>query len=168
MTILNGNFRQYELDNGLVVALQNTPTQTIAGKLRVNFGAFHEVEGERGLAHFLEHCIFTGGSEKYTADQQEAFFSNLGYLNASTNIGRTSYDTHILSEDLEQCLDYLSDSVFNPEFDNEKFEGERGRVLREIADIKSFENFEQIEEAQKAFYRGHPKSIFVAGDEKVI
>ena len=41
----------HKLDNGLVVALQNTPTKTIAAKLRVNYGSSHEREGEEGMAH---------------------------------------------------------------------------------------------------------------------
>ena len=33
MTLINGNYREYRLDNGLVVALQNTPIQTIAANM---------------------------------------------------------------------------------------------------------------------------------------
>ena len=39
MAVLNGKFREYKLDNGLYVALQETPTETVAGRLRVNYGA---------------------------------------------------------------------------------------------------------------------------------
>jgi predicted Zn-dependent peptidase len=53
MEIVNGRYREYKLDNGLVVALQNTPTKTVAAKLRVNFGPADEKEGEEGMAHFL-------------------------------------------------------------------------------------------------------------------
>ena len=44
MVALNGKFREYRLDNGLYVALQETPTKTIAGRLRVKYGSLHERE----------------------------------------------------------------------------------------------------------------------------
>ena len=49
MAVINGQFREYKLDNGLVVALQETPTQTIAAKLRVNYGTAHERDGEEKM-----------------------------------------------------------------------------------------------------------------------
>ena len=60
------NYREFTLDNGLFVALQNTPTQTVSGRLRVFQGALHEQPGEEGLAHFLEHTIVNAGSRKYS------------------------------------------------------------------------------------------------------
>ena len=46
MTIINGGYREYRLDNGLLVALQSTPTETVAAELRINYGPSHEKEGE--------------------------------------------------------------------------------------------------------------------------
>ncbi|MBS3155037.1 hypothetical protein J4404_00905 [Candidatus Woesearchaeota archaeon] len=43
---------EYKLDNGLVVALQNTPTKTVAVKLRVNYGSSYEKNG-----NFIEHKL---------------------------------------------------------------------------------------------------------------
>ena len=73
------NYRKYRLENGLVVALQDTSTQTVSTKLIVNQGSSHEKEGEEGLAHFLEHCLVTGGSQKYdpiSADKINGSFGN--------------------------------------------------------------------------------------------
>src|SRR3989344_1809925 len=99
MTVENGNFREYKLDNGLVVALQNTPAQTISAKLRVNYGSSHEKEGEEGLAHFLEHCLVTGGSEKYDPVEADKIRGAFGYSNAFTSISRTDFVAEMLVED---------------------------------------------------------------------
>ncbi|MBI2507803.1 insulinase family protein [Candidatus Woesearchaeota archaeon] len=118
-------YREYKLDNGLVVALQDTPTKTIAAKLRVNYGSSHENIGEEGMAHLLEHCLVTGGSEKYdptTADDIRGFFP---YYNAFTNIGRTFFEGQMLSEDIELWLDYVSDHAFRPRLDLERLRGEQ-------------------------------------------
>lgn len=168
MALINGSYQEYKLDNRMVVALQNTPTQTISTKLRINFGPVHEKEGEEGMVHFLEHCLVTGGSVKYdplVADEIRGFF---GYSNASTNIGRVQFIGQILYEDFEKWLDYTSDHVFRPRFDKERVEGERKRVLREIADAKSEPIYNVNMELSNLFYQGHPKGIFTLGKEGVV
>ena len=137
MAATNNGYRQYELDNGLVVALQNTPTQTIAGKLRVNFGSSHERSGEEGMAHFLEHCLVTGGSKKYDPIAADEIRGSFRVCNAGTSIGRILFSGQMLSEDLENWIRYVSDHSLNPRFDKERVNGERERVLREISDFKS-------------------------------
>jgi hypothetical protein len=84
-TILKENqCTEYELDNGLFVVLQRTPTRTVAGKLRVHHGALHEEEGEEGLAHFLEHNLISGGTEKYTPEEVDELRVTFGNFNAYT------------------------------------------------------------------------------------
>jgi predicted Zn-dependent peptidase len=168
MTVINGKFREYKLDNGLVVALQNTPTQTVAGKLRVNYGPSHERDGEEGMAHFLEHCLVTGGSERYDPEKADEIRGSFGLSNAYTKIGRTKFVVQMLSEDLESWLDYISDHVYRPRFDRDRVDGERERVLREISDAKSNPTYLANREFKNTFYRGHPKSIFILGKEDVI
>ncbi len=168
MAIINGKYREYKLDNGLVVALQNTPTQTIATKLRVNFGSSHEKEGEEGMAHFLEHCLVTGGSQKYDPIIADELRGSFGYSNAFTNIGRTFFVGQMLTEDLETWLEYVSDHTLRPRFDLERVNGERERVLREISDAKSNPTYLANREFDTAFYRGHPKGRFNLGREEVV
>ncbi len=168
MGIINSRYKEYKLDNGLVVALQNTPTQTVAAKLRVNYGSSHEREGEEGLAHYLEHCLVTGGSEKYDPVTADEIRGSFGYSNASTNIGRTCFIGQMLTEDLEPWIDYISDHVLRPRFDHERINGERERVLREISDAKSDPMHLANAEFNNIFYRGHPKGRFNLGKEDVV
>lgn len=168
MTVINGGYKQYELDNGLVVALQNTPTQTVAGKLRVNFGSSHEKSGEEGMAHFLEHCLVTGGSKKYDPVTADEIRDSFGFSNAATNIGRTFFWGNMLTEDLDSWLSYVSDHTLNPRFDKERVNGERERVLREISDSKSNSTYLANQEFNDVFYRGHPKGMPTLGKEKVV
>lgn len=168
MTVINGGYRQYELDNRLVVALQNTPTQTIAANLRVNYGSSHERDGEEGMAHFLEHCLVTGGCKKYNPFQADEIRASFGSFNAYTGIGRTFIVGQMLEEDFESWLDYVSDHVFAPRFDNERVNSERERVLREISDAKSNPMYLSDREFDALFYRDHPKGRFNLGSEEVV
>lgn len=168
MNMLRGNYKEYKLDNGLVVVLQNTPTQTIAAKLRVNYGTSHEREGEEGMAHFLEHCLVTGGSLKYDPIIADEIRGSFGSLEVFTNIGRTLFIYQMLAEDLETWFDYISDHVFRPRFDQDRVRGERERVLREISDAKSNPMYIVNIEYNNIFYRGHPKGGFILGKEEVV
>ncbi len=168
MGIINGNYREYRLKNGLVVALQNTPTQTIAAKLRVNYGSSNEIDCEDGMAHFLEHCLVTSGSQKYTPQAADKIREYFGSSNAFTNTGRTFFVADFLAEDIVRWLDYVSDHVLRPRFDEERVNTERKRVIREIADFKSSPEYLSNIEFSALLYRGHPKGRFVLGKEEVV
>ncbi|MBS3095582.1 insulinase family protein [Candidatus Woesearchaeota archaeon] len=170
MASINGKCREYRLDNGLFVALQNTRTRTAAIKLRVNYGYAHEKNGEEGLAHFVEHCIITAGSSKYDPKTADMIRSSFGYgqFDATTFIDKTVFSGTILASDLISFIDYISDSVLNPRFDQEMVDGERNRVLREIYDKKSEPGYLLSIEFAKSFYRGHPRGIFGLGKEEII
>lgn len=168
MGIINSEYKEYKLDNGLVVALQNTPTQTIATKLRVNYGFSHERKGEEGMAHFLEHCLVTGGSQKYNPIQADEIRGSFGLSNAFTKLGRTFFVGQMLTEDFEKWLDYVSNHVFTPRFDKNRVNGERERVLREISDAKSNPTYQAGVEFNSMLYQGHPKGRFGLGKEQVV
>ena len=168
MVITDEGHRQYELDNGLVVALQNTPTQTVAAKLRVNYGAFHEGENEEGMAHLLEHCLVTGGSQKYSPLVADKIRGIFGDYNAFTSIGRICFEGQMLAEDFEKWLDFVSDHVLKPRFDLNRLNSERGRVLREISDSKSDITYPSSREFNTVFYGDHPKGRFILGKEEVV
>ncbi len=164
----NGDYKEYRLNNGLVVALRNTPTQTVVAKLRVNYGAVHERVGEEGIAHFLEHCLVTGGSNKFDPKTADIIRNSFGYFNAATTIGRTFFVSDMLKEDIGIWIDYVSDHLFNPLFNEERFNGERERVLREISDIKSSPKYPLDIEFNRLFYKNHPVGKLVMGKEEVI
>ena len=163
------NHREFELDNGLLVALQETPTQTVSGRLRVWHGALNEDPGQEGIAHFLEHTLITGGSHRYDPEESDEIRGMFGSFNATTSLERTVVPVDMLAEDTQLFLEYVSDSVFNPRFDLSKVEEERQRVLRETADRKSSPTFKDRGAYSEAFFgKNSPHTYFVCGDEEVI
>jgi predicted Zn-dependent peptidase len=169
MATINGNYREFRLDNGLFVALQETPTQTVAGRLRVWHGALNEKPGEDGLAHFLEHCLMTGGSEKYSPLMAKEIGNTLGTFNAFTGLERTFFPVEMLTEHTPLFLDYISDAVFNPKFDPVCVEREKQRVLRETADEKSNPTFLDRKAYGIAFFGEDSPHIYpILGNESVV
>ena len=90
--------RQYKLSNGLVVALQNTPTQTVAAKLRINYGSSHEKEGE----------------ESFSVSTAEQLIEQLINLNDNISWDSIDQDTTLLSTLLDRGLlpSFSSDLIF--------------------------------------------------------
>ncbi len=162
------NYREYKLDNGLVVALQSTPTQTIFGQLRFHYGGVHEKQDEEGLAHFLEHNIINGGSERYTPEEIKKIRAKFPVSNAFTSQSHTCYIAGIFPEDLERFLDFSSQIAFHPRLDKKVIDIERQRVLREISDKKSKPEFSDTMRFINALYRNNFHTYFVLGNEETV
>ncbi len=168
MKTINGNYKKYKLNNGLVVALQNTPTQTIFGQLTVDYGTVHEEKGQEGLAHFLEHVLFKG-ENKYNIKESNKIKSRLGYFNAFTSINQTYFPGEMLSEYLESYLDIVSSILSHPKFDKLTIEQERQRILREMSDEKGDPIYKDKRLIlEKTYGKNHPTSLKVSGKEEVV
>ncbi|MHA1888992.1 MAG: M16 family metallopeptidase [Promethearchaeota archaeon] len=169
MATINGNYREFRLDNGLFVALQETPTLTVSGRLRVWHGALNEEKREAGIAHFLEHTLMTGGSQKYDPERADEIRGTFGSFNAFTGLERTFFPVDMLAEDSQLFLEYVSDAAFNPRFEASRVEEERQRVLRETADAKSNPGFKDSQAYGEAFFgKNSPHTYFILGNEAVV
>ncbi len=164
----NWNYREFTLDNGLAVALQRTPTQTIYIQLRFHHGGVHEKEGEDGIAHFLEHNLINGGSEKYSPEEIKKIRSKFPISNAFTSPSHTHYVGGILPESLDSFLDFSSQIAFSPRLDKKVINIERQRVLREISDAKSLPEFLDRKAFIQALYRNDFHTYFVLGKEEIV
>ncbi|MEA3330058.1 MAG: pitrilysin family protein [Nanoarchaeota archaeon] len=161
-------YNEFEFDNGLSVTLQKTTARTISGNLRVNFGGIHEQKGEEGLAHFLEHAIMSAGTKKWSPEKHSEKRAELGLTNAKTALDETNFDMKILEDDFKKGLEFLSESVFNPQFSREIIEVQKEIILREISGHKSSPNFQDVQKFRKALYRNHPINYNTLGNEDVI
>ena len=169
MATISGNYREFRLDNGLFVALRETPTQTVSGRLRVWHGALNEEKGEEGIAHFLEHTLMTGGSQKYDPERADEIRGTFGSFSAFTGLERTFFPVDMLAEDSQLFLEYVSDAAFNPRFATSRVEEERKRVLRETADAKSNSGFKDSKACEEAFFgKNSPHTYFILGNEAVV
>lgn len=152
MEIFNDRYREYKLDNGLHVILQDAHTPTISGELRISHGSLHERPGEEGLAHLAEHVLLMGGTSRYSLDDVARVRRALEYLNAHTSTDVTSITCELLAEDTPLFVDFAADAAFYPLFDERKLDKERLRVLREIAEYRSSSIQKDFNDFETAFY----------------
>jgi zinc protease len=132
-------------DNGFRYALLEHPGETgrISLRLLVMAGSLHEEESESGLAHFVEHMAFQGGTT--LPDHSMEVFERLGLkagadTNAWTARDCTVYKLDIPDADekaLETAFTFLRDVADGILFAPAEVDSERRIVLREMEEAEA-------------------------------
>jgi len=96
-------------------------------------GARSELTGEynSGIAHMLEHSLFKGTEKRNSVQIQREIAFLGGHSNAFTSHETVAYYISVPYENLEPCMEILSDMVFNPIFPEDEFLKEREVVKEE-------------------------------------
>lgn len=111
-----------------------TKTHSRLSNIIVAFDAGSRSEGKRfnpGIAHMLEHCIFKGTEKRdsQSINREIAFLG--GSVNAFTSHEMVQYYISAPVENIEPCMDILSDMVFNSTFPEDEFLKEKEVVKEE-------------------------------------
>jgi predicted Zn-dependent peptidase len=126
------DLRRARLANGLRVWVKPRPgTATVILLLQVAVGSRHETEANNGISHFLEHMLFTGTARWSEEEVVEVIRRRGGESNARTAHEDTVFWLHLKSEDLDLGLDWLSEVIFRPLLQEEKFDKERQVIIQE-------------------------------------
>lgn len=121
------------LGNGLtVLVLEKHSIPKVSTQLWYNVGSKHEQNGERGLAHFLEHMIFKGTDTLSESDINLITHKLSGYTNAFTSYDYTGYLFDFPTQHWTIALRLLSDSMRNCRFDPEHWNSEIKAVIQEL------------------------------------
>jgi len=161
------NFQKRKLSNGVTVLHEYRDLPVVSFSISNPFAASHEESKIKGIAHFIEHLLFTGTLSRTHEDISREIEKKGGILNAFTAQDVTSYWFKLPKEHLFAGIDILIDMVKNPRFDEQKFEKEKKVILEEIKmghDVPQSHVFEKIEENlyEKPFGEG------IIGSEETI
>lgn len=105
---------------------------TVSLGVFVDVGSVRESNENNGYSHFIEHLLFKG-TQKRTCLQISEEIDDIGAnINAYTSKDSTCFYTKSSSDDLEKCMDVLSDMYFNASVPQEELEREKGVVIEEI------------------------------------
>lgn len=160
-------FFRKKLSNGITILMEKRDLPIVSLSVTNKFGASYETSEIKGIAHFIEHLLFTGTKTRTHEDISREIEKRGGILNAYTSHDITSFWFKLPSEHLFTGLDILTDMLNNPKFEKEKFEKEKKVVIEEIKmyhDNPQHHVFEKIEENlyEKPFGAG------VIGSEKTV
>jgi len=141
-------FLRRKLENGITVIMERRDLPLVSLSISNQFGAEFEKSEIKGIAHVIEHLLFTGTKKRTHEDISREIEKKGGVLNAYTDHGVTSYWFKLPSEHIFAGLDILTDMLNNTIFKEDKFEKEKKVILEEIKmyhDDPRSHAFEQLE-----------------------
>ena len=113
-----------------VIVIPRSDTRLVALNLLYRVGSRNESPDMTGLAHLMEHLMFSG-TEKYP--QFDIPITKLGGLNnAFTNQDVTNYYTVVPAEYLSLAMELEADRLFNLNISEEKVEVQKSVVIEEF------------------------------------
>lgn len=121
------------LDNGLTIltdSIEWTKTATVSYFIKA--GSYDEKNYPNGIAHYIEHMLFKGTTNRNAQEINEAIDIVGGDFNAYTDYEKTKYYCVVPYDKWDVGLDVMSDIVWNHTIPEEEFNKERTVIFEEI------------------------------------
>ncbi|MBI2659515.1 insulinase family protein [Candidatus Woesearchaeota archaeon] len=145
------------LKNGITLILEKNHSRSVAVEVMFKFGSNFESRKTAGIAHFLEHMLFEGTTNRKDSREIANEIEKYGgEFNAYTTGDRTAFFIKIIKKRLDTALDILSDMVANPIFDEKIIEKEKQVILKEINMVTDDSRLHQWILFQKTLFDRHP------------
>ncbi|HSI74021.1 MAG TPA: pitrilysin family protein, partial [Fimbriimonas sp.] len=127
------DIQKFVLDNGVRVLVEPVGhVKSAAIGLWCKTGSRHEFDNEAGITHLIEHMLFKGTDKRTAKEIAESIEGRGGSLNAFTDKESTCYYCRVLSDEVENGVDVLTDMMLHSLIDPEELEREESVVLEEI------------------------------------
>jgi predicted Zn-dependent peptidase len=130
----SSRIRRTHFENGLTLLTESTPQfEGLSAGAWVNVGSRHELKGEHGATHFLEHMLFKG-TKKRSAQQIAQEVDRIGgEFNAFTAREETCFHLLLLDRHVGLACDMLEDVLLHSKLSRVEVDRERKVILQEIA-----------------------------------
>lgn len=156
------------LSNGIKVIF--SPSQSEIAHLGLTFlaGSRYEQKGEIGLAHFLEHCLFKGTTNRKTFHVLSRIDAVGGELNAFTTKEEICIYASFLRKHLSRAAELISDILLNSNFPQKEIEKEKEVVIDEINSYLDSPSDKIMDDFEKYFFKNHPLGENILGSEESV
>jgi len=160
---------EFTLANGVrVVVVPDHRVPTVSHMVLYKIGSADEGPGELGLAHYLEHMMFTG-SPSFPKGTFDRFVMRAGGAhNATTTQDVTSYFQRTPRNALEQLMTLEADRMENLQFSDAAALNERKVVMEEYRGNAGQPGFPFYLATRAALYGNHPYAFPPIGTEEAI
>ena len=162
----NENIYLHTLANGLrlVHVHRNAPVAWCG--VAVNAGSRDELEGQYGLAHFVEHTIFKGTKRRSSTRINNRMEQVGGELNAYTTKESTMLYCIFPVEHLERAVELIADLVENSVFPERELATELDVVLEEVASYRDTPSDAVYDDFEDMLLAGSQLGHNILGEEK--
>ncbi|MEO1382184.1 MAG: pitrilysin family protein [Bacteroidota bacterium] len=159
----------FELQNGLRVIYKHVPyTRTVHCGFIVNAGSRDDMQGEIGMAHFIEHMIFKGTVKRKTFHILNYLESVGGDVNAYTTKEKTCLYASLVSEYFDRATELLTDITFNSTFPEKEIVKEKQVISEEIDMYRNTPDEAIFEDFDEMIYPQHSLGFPILGTKKSI
>ena len=156
-----------KLSNGLNVLYEHHPTAVVTHvALMVKAGTRDEDQGREGLAHFIEHSLFKGTTNRKSYHILNRLEVIGGDLNAYTTKEETCLHASVMNEYLERAMELISDILYNSIFPEKEIEKEKEVILDEIHAYQDTPYEQIFDDFEGQVYAGHTLGHPILGTEK--
>ena len=161
--ILDNNITYFK--SGLkLIHKQMQSVRSVAIGVMFAVGSASENDENNGISHFIEHMMFKG-TNKRSAFDIVCEVDGLGaQINAFTSKQSTCYYTISVDEYAENCMEIMSDFLFNSTFDQVEMDKEKGVVLEEIAMSEDTPDDLCMENLGSSYYKGSRLGYTILGN----
>src|SRR5579862_3960810 len=127
-------FNRKVLSNGLrVLTIPMLSMESATVMVMAGAGSRYENRKTSGISHFLEHMAFKGTDKRPTALAISSLIDGMGgEFNAFTGKEATGYYIKAAKNNVELCLDVLSDMLQHSKLEQSEIDKEKGVILEEI------------------------------------
>jgi len=152
------------LDNGLrVTSLELPATRSAALGVWLINGTRHQLPGQSGYAHLLEHLLFKGTAECDALELSLRFDAMGGQINAHTGRELTAFHGLVPGDQLESLLGLLTGMLVESAFTDADLDVEREVVFQEMAMVEDTPEEAAEERAVEHAWGGHPMAEPILG-----
>lgn len=126
-----------KLSNGLTLLLiENHKVPLVRVEVAIRGGAVYQTKANAGLFHLYEHMLFKGNKAYPNQNAFDKAMNKMGVAqyNGGTGYERVNYFLTTSSSNLDEAVEFWSNAVFTPLFDENELQREKGVVINEISD----------------------------------
>jgi predicted Zn-dependent peptidase len=157
------------LDNGIrLVHLEVQHSEIFHCGFMINVGSRDEDEHNNGAAHFIEHTVFKGTTNRKSHHILRRIESVGGELNAYTTREKTCYYASCLRQYAERAIDLLTDITFHSTFPPKEIEKEKQVILEEIDMYDDSPEESIYDDLYSRVFKGHPLGYNILGTKDTV
>lgn len=149
---------KHVLSNGLILLVcPKKLAPKVSMQIWYDVGSKHEQNGEKGMAHFIEHMIFKGTNKMLSESDINLVAQKLSAdINAFTSFDSTTYFFDVPVSNWQQVLPIFADCMQNCTFNEEHMNSEVKAVIQELKMYRDEYTWALAEGLVTSIFESHP------------
>ncbi|HZW61404.1 MAG TPA: pitrilysin family protein [Candidatus Babeliales bacterium] len=160
---------KYVLDNGMIIlVLEVHSIPKVSLQIWYSVGSKDEKNGEKGIAHLIEHMIFKGTTGKHSLNLSESDINTIsnmlsGNCNAFTTQDFTGYSFNMPTQNWKETLPIIADCMSHCAFKDDHLNSEMKAVIQELKMRRDKYALSLMEELLTSVLPDHPYHYPIIG-----